>query len=135
MMIEMRQRARQEVVETKAHWVNVISFKRMDWTEMIAKVVDMSPLGVGIEMKIKVDPGFVWFPEKVDGSRCGLLMWSKQRNNTYRGGIKFVPLSPDDEQNVQKKLEESGLRDPLIVAETIMEALKKSGEGPLVQSS
>ena len=68
-MNEMRNMTRQPVSDTKAYWMSVISFKEMDWTELIAKVVDMSPHGVGIEARSKMDPGFVWFSEKVDGSR------------------------------------------------------------------
>ena len=74
-----------------------------------------------------MDPGFVWFSEKVDGSRGGLLMWSKQLDDKYRGGIKFVPISPDDEQNVQKKLAESGpLKNSSVVVDTILASLQKS---------
>ncbi len=114
--------------------MSVISFKHLEWTEHIAKIVDKSPHGIGIEARNKMEPGFVWFSEKFDGRRGGLLMWSKQLDDRYRGGIKFVPLSPDDEQYIQKKLDESGLlKDPTIIADTILNALRKSGEDPIVR--
>ncbi len=91
-MDRMRKVERQPVFDSRMYWMNVISFKRLEWTELIAKVVDISSQGVGIEARSKVEPGFVWFSEKVDGSRGGLLMWSRQFDSTFRGGIRFVPL-------------------------------------------
>ncbi len=136
MMNEMRQLARQPVAETMDHEMSIISFKRLDWTALMAKVIDRSPQGVGIEARSKVEPGFVWFSEKIEGSRGGLLMWSRQLDEKYRGGIKIVPLSPADEQGVQERLEEAGqLKDPAIVANAILDSLKKSGGGSIVQAS
>ncbi len=132
-MNKMRQAERRPVLDTKAYWMSVISFKRLDWTELIAKLVDISSLGVGIEARNKVEPGFVWFSEKVDGSRGGLLMWSKQLETRYRGGIKFVPLPPDEERSIQRKLAESGLlKDPTIVVDAILASLKRTGGGPVM---
>jgi hypothetical protein len=128
MMIEMRHMARQPIADTRSHRMNVISFKRLDWTELTATIVDLSPQGVGIVAQNKMEPGFVWFREKVDGSRGGLLMWSRQLDNKYRGGIRLVPLSPEDEQIVQKRIAASNREtDPTIIVDTILDSLKKSG--------
>jgi len=137
MMIEMRHTPRETVAETKAYWMSVISFKRLDWTDLIAKVVDMSPLGVGIEARSKMDPGFVWFSEKVDGQQGGLLMWSKQRDSDgkYRGGIRLVPLDPDEAKILQEKIKKAGpMKDPIVLVDTILDSLKKSGGGSIVQT-
>jgi hypothetical protein len=135
MMIEMRQIPRQPVMDGKDYSMSVISFKRLDWTDLVVSVVDMSPQGAGIEVEKRIEPGFVWFSGKVNDKKCGLLMWSKQRGSRYRGGIRFVPISPDEEQSVQEKLEGSGpLKDPTIVVDTILDSLKKSGGGSIVQT-
>jgi hypothetical protein len=136
MMIEMRHTPREPVADTKAYWMSVISFKRLDWTDLIAKVVDVSPQGVGIEARSKIDPGFVWFSEKVDGLQGGLLMWSKQRDSKYRGGIRLVSVTPDEAKKIQEKVSKAGpLKDPIVIVDTILESLKKSGGGSIVQTS
>lgn len=135
-MTEMRHMPRQPVAETKAYWMSVISFKRMDWTDLVAKVVDMNPLGVGIEAGSRIDPGFVWFSEKVDGHQGGLLMWSKERDGRYRGGVRLVPVTPDEAKNIQEQISKPGPRkDPMVIADTIFDSLKKSGGGSIVQTN
>lgn len=136
MMNEMRHMPRETVTETKAYWMSVISFKRLDWTDLVAKVVDMNPLGVGIEAGSKIDPGFVWFSEKVDGHQGGLLMWSKQTNGKYRGGIRLVPVTQDEAKNIQEQINKAGpMKDPIVIVDTILDSLKKSGGGSIVQTS
>ncbi len=128
MMTEMRLMPRQPVLDKKDYSMSVISFKRLDWTDLVVSIVDMSPQGAGVEVESRMDPGFVWFSDTIDGRKGGLLVWSKQLGNKYRGGIKFVPLSPDEEQRVQEKLAGSGpLKDPTVVVDTILDSLKKSG--------
>ena len=135
MMSEMRLMPRQPVMEKKDYSMSVISFKRLEWTDLVVSVVDMSPQGAGIEVESKMDPGFVWFSDTVDGRKGGMLMWSKQLGNKYRGGIKFAPLSPDEERSIQEKLSGSGpLRDPTVIVDTILDSLKKSGGGSIVQT-
>jgi hypothetical protein len=138
MMIEMRHTPREPVAGgTKAYWMSVISFKRLDWTDLIAKVVDVSPLGIGIEARSKIDPGFVWFSEKVDGHQGGLLLWSKQHDSDgkYRGGIRLVPLDPDEAKVLQEKIKNAGpVKDPSVIVDTILDSLKKSGGGAIVQT-
>jgi len=128
MMTEMRLMPRQPVMDKKDYSMSVISFKRLDWTDIVVSVVDMSLQGAGVEVEGRVEPGFVWFSDTVDGKKGGLLMWSKRLGSKYRGGIKFVPLSPDDEQRVQEKLAGSGeVKDPTVVVDTILDSLKKGG--------
>lgn len=129
MMTEMRHMPRQPVMDKKDYSMSVISFKQMDWTDHVANVVDTSPKGAGIEVARRIDPGFVWFFDTVDGRKGGMLMWSMQREGKYRGGIKFVDLTPDEERHVEEKLAGSGpQKDPTIVVDTILESLKKNVE-------
>ncbi len=136
MTIEKRQIPRQPVAGTMAYWMSVISFKRLDRTDLIAKVMDMNPLGAGIEAGSKIDPGFVWFSEKVDGYQGGLLMWIKQRDGKYRGGVRFVPVTPEEARNIQEQINKPGpIKDPTVLMDTILDSFKKSGGGIFVQTS
>ncbi len=135
MASELRQAARVPVAYSRPCWMNVINFKRMTSKDLIVKVVDVSPLGVGIEASHKVEPGFVWFSEKINGRRGGLLMWSRKVDNVYRGGIKFVFLSEEKERMIEEVFAEDGpLKDPLSVAQTMLESLKKSSGSCIVQT-
>ncbi len=135
MMIEMRHAPRQRVTEKKSYSMSVISFKRLEWNDLVVRVVDISPQGAGIEVESGIEPGFVWFSNKVDDKKGGLLMWSKQFGGRYRGGIKFVPLSVEEEQSTEQRLTGSGpFRDPTAIVDTIIESLKKSGGGSIVQT-
>ncbi len=135
MMTELRHLKRQPVTDKKDYAMSLISFKQLEWTDLVVDIVDISPQGAGIEVErrtdpgfVRMDPGFVWFSDMVDGLKGGLLMWSKQLGNKYRGGIKFVPLSTEEEQNVQEKLASAeAMKDPTIVVDTILDSLKKSG--------
>jgi hypothetical protein len=136
MMTEMRHMPRETIAETKAYWMSLISFKRLDRTDLVAKVVDMNPLGVGIEAGKKIDPGFVWFSEKVDGHQGGLLMWSKQSDGKYRGGVRLVPVTPEEAKNIEEQIHRTGtMKDPIVIVDTILDSLKKSGGGSIVQTS
>ena len=78
MSVEMRHLARAPVGEKKDCAMSVISFKSLGWTDAVANLVDISPEDLGIEVQKRMEPGFVWFYDKVDGQNGGLLMWSKQ---------------------------------------------------------
>ncbi len=133
-MNDSRQLPREHQANHKVCSLCLLSFKRMEKCDVIAEIVDMTSAGVGIKVIHKVDPGFVWFSEKIEGHRGGLLVWSKQLDSLYRGGIKFVPLSVQDEQMLGKKFGENGpLKDPLAVAETMLESYRKSG-GYIIQT-
>jgi hypothetical protein len=128
MMTELRHMQRRPVTEKQDRSMSVISFKQLDWTDLIVNITDISPQGAGIEGERRIDPGFVWFPDTIDGRKGGLLMWSKQHGTKYRGGVRFVSISPVDEESVQEKIAGSGpMKDPAIVIETILESLKKNG--------
>ncbi len=131
MIIEMRQRARIPVPESRSFSLGLISFKRLDWNDLVANLVDRSEQGVGIEANGPVEPGFVWFDERVDGAKGGLLLWSKRIGPKYRGGIRFISLSPEEEDRVQRKLRNAGVqRDPTDVVDALLNSIRKSGEDP-----
>jgi hypothetical protein len=113
--------------EKKDCAMSVISFKSLDWTDAVADLVDISPEGLGIEARTPMEPGFVWFYDMIDGQKGGLLMWSKQFGNRFRGGIRFVPLAPDTARRVQENIEGLGpLRNPEDVINAILESLQNN---------
>ena len=111
--------------------LGIITFRQLEWMEACANVVDLSVTGVGIESEARLEPGFVWFKDRVGGHRGGVLMWSRQdgHGGRYRSGIKFVNLSRDEEQYVQAQVAWSRphtpVRDPEAIIDTIIHSLKK----------
>lgn len=111
--------------------LGIISFRRLLWADVRARVVNLSMTGVGIESNTRLEPGFVWFKDRVGGHRGGVLMWSRQQNGRYHAGIRFVPLSRDEEQYLQEQvawsLPQTPVRDPEAIINTIIHSLKKEG--------
>ncbi len=111
--------------------LGIISFRRLLWTDVRVQVVNLSMTGVGIESNARLDPGFVWFKDRVGGQRGGVLMWSRQQDNRYRAGIRFVPLSRHEEQYLQEQiawsLPHTPVRDPEAIIDSIINSLKKEG--------
>lgn len=133
-MSDSRQLPREHLANHKVCSMCLLSFKRMEKCDLLAEIVDVTPAGIGIKVIHKVDPGFVWFSEKIEGHRGGLLMWSKELDSLYRGGIKFVPLSTQDEQMIGEKFADDGsLKDPLSIAEAMFESYRKNG-GYIIQT-
>ena len=128
-MAEMRNIQRQPIMVKRECPLGIIAFKQLTWTDHIARIVDINKLGVGIEVSSCVEPGFVWFKDRVWGHRGGLLLWSKQVGTAYRAGIKFLSLSPEEEQSLQRHIVQSGihrpLADPESVVASLIESLKK----------
>ncbi|HWR73536.1 MAG TPA: PilZ domain-containing protein [Nitrospirota bacterium] len=116
------------------HWdcvLGLISFKDLKWKDSLAHVVDISGNGVGIESHGRIEPGFVWFHERLGGHRSGVLLWSRKQDGKYRGGIKFVPLSVEQENYLREQISDSPphrpVRDPSAIINTIIESLKANG--------
>ena len=130
-MAEMRDVQRQSIMVRRDCSLGILAFKQLIWTDHTARILDINKQGVGIELSSRVDPGFVWFKDRVWGHRGGLLLWSKQTGTGYRAGIKFLSLSLDEEQSLQNHLELSGmhihkpLADPEKVVASLIESLKK----------
>lgn len=125
------------VVRMRRHAINtprlcrmgIISFKQLHWMDIKARILDLSVTGVGIASDEQLEPGFVWFIDRVGGHRGGVLMWSRKQENRYRAGIRFVALSRNEEQYVQEQVALSRphtpVHDPETIINTIVHSLKK----------
>lgn len=124
-----RRASRHPVVLQRVCFLGIMPFKSLEWSDHVASIVDISRNGVGIESDEQLEPGFVWFKERVGGYKSGVLMWCKRRGKSFRGGIKFVPLSLDDEQYLQHQAACPGphtaRRDPKTIIATIIDSLTK----------
>ena len=112
-MDDNRNSPRQLVVEKRDCTLGVFTFQHLDWTDHHASIVDISNSGVGIELNTRIEPGIVWFKDRIFGKQSGVLLWSKQVGSHYRSGIRFVSLSHDVEQFVNNKTAQSTQREPL----------------------
>jgi len=124
---------RHPITSLRSCTLGVITSSRLEWKDHIARIVDLSITGVGIESSEMVPPGFVWFKECVGGHKYGVLTWCKPRGDRYRAGIHFVTLSRDEEQYVQEQVKllkpHTPLRDPLQIIAAMIEAVKKDHVG------
>jgi len=106
--------------------LGVITFEQIEWTDHVARVVDISVIGIGIESNRQLEPGLVWFKERIGGYRSGVLMWTKREGSQYRGGIKFVSLSRDEEAYLQKQVGQAGPQTPLHDPDRIISSMINS---------
>ena len=131
-MAEMRKIQRQPVTVERDCPLGIIEFKRLTWTDHIARIIDISTQGVGIEVSSCVESGFVWFKDRVWGHRGGLLLWSKQVGAAYRAGIKFLALTLDEEESLHRHIVQSGIHRPLAdpekVVASLIESLKRQNQ-------
>jgi len=122
-----RQSLRYQVVQLREFPFCIIPFKSLVSAVMVAHVVDISAKGVGIESGQQLEPGFVWFRDRIGGFKGGLLVWSKQVGGKYRAGVRFVPLSREKELLVQDRITSvhplQPLHNPEVVISTILEAM------------
>jgi hypothetical protein len=130
-MDEMRDVQRQPIIIKRDCVMGIITFKQLEWKDHVAQIVDLSKKGVGVESTTHLEPGFVWFKDRVAGYKGGILVWSKQRGARYRAGIKFLFLSRDAEQSVQERLARlkphTPLRDPEeIITTLLMESIDRN---------
>ncbi len=93
--------------------MDVLTFKQLDRTDHHGNIVDISRSGVGIESNVPMEPGFVWFRNRIWGQHSGVLLWSKQVGTQYRSGIRFAPLPHDAGLCAKNQLAQSGPRGPL----------------------
>ncbi len=128
-----RQSHRYQVVQRREFPLCIIPFKSLVCTVAVAYVVDLSRYGVGIESDQQLEPGFVWFKDRIGGFKGGLLVWGKKVGTTYRAGIKFVPLSRDKELLVQDRIDAirplQPLHNPEVLISTILEAMAQDRNG------
>jgi len=114
--------------------MGVISFKELAWSHHVVRLTDLSRDGVGIEAEAPITPGFVWFGDRVGGYKGGVLIWSKQQGGQYRGGIRFVPLTPDEERFVEEPAvhppaPHQPRRSPEEIIDVLVRSMTKGGSG------
>ncbi len=116
--------------------LDVIKFKQLDRADHHGHIVDISKSGVGIESNAPMEPGLVWFRDRIWGQHSGVLLWSKQVGTQYRSGIRFAALPHDATLGVTDLPAPSGFREPLMDLERHvaiqLESIKKnpvSGNG------
>jgi hypothetical protein len=130
-MDTMRTAQREPVVENRDCSLGIITLKHFEWKAHVAQLVDLSSKGVGIESNANLDKGFVWFKERVGGHKGGVLIWSKQLGTKYRAGIKFLNLSPEEEEYVEDRIDRFKphipLREPEQIIKTLIESDKREG--------
>jgi hypothetical protein len=126
---ELRQASRYPLAVQRDCTMCVITFKDMAWKDHIAYLKDLSMNGVGVASEKRIDPGFVWFRDRVGGHRGGVLMWSEQVGYHFRAGIQFLSFSREAEQFVEDEVgllrAHQPLRQPEAIISTIMESLGK----------
>ena len=120
---------RQPITVKRDCILGIITFRQHEWKDHVAHVVDLSKKGIGVESIAYLEPGFVWFKDRVGGHKSGILVWSKQIGAKCRAGIKFLTLSHDAEQSVQEHLSRSKphtpVRDPEKIIATLLESIER----------
>lgn len=113
--------------------LGVIAFDQPMWTEHVVQIVDFSVVGVGIELAERIVPGLVYFKEPVGGQKFGVLVWSEQRGDRYRAGIKFVELPSEEEAYFHEQIKQSHsckeLRDPDKIIASLLVSIKNETNG------
>jgi hypothetical protein len=124
-----RQSQRQLITEKRECDLDVITFKQLDRTGHHGHIVDISRTGIGIESNTPMEPGLVWFKDRIWGQQSGVMLWSKQVGTQYRSGIRFATLPSDAEPGTQERLAQSGIHEPLKDLEQLvamqLESIKK----------
>jgi hypothetical protein len=124
---------RHQIVQLREFPLCLIPFKSLVSTVMVVHVIDFSAKGAGIESDQHLEPGFVWFRDRIGGCKSGLLVWSKQVGKKYHAGVKFVPLSREKERLVQDRITAvrpfEPLHNPEVLVSTILDALTQDRTG------
>jgi len=112
--------------------LDVVKFKQLDRADHHGRIVDISRSGIGIESNTPMEPGLVWFKDRIWGQYSGVLLWSKQVGSQYRSGIRFASLpynaAPDD----KNQSAQSGFREPLKDLERLVAMqLESIKQGPV----
>lgn len=120
---------RYRLTSPRAYSLDVIGFAQSTRAEHIVRIVDISVVGVGIELSERIEPGLVHFKEPVGGQKFGVLVWSNQRGDRYRAGIKFVVLSSEEEVHILEHVQQPDLdvapRAPDKIIASLLESIQK----------
>ncbi len=101
-----RQSQRQPITVKRECDLGVFASKQTDRTDHRASIVDISNNGVGIESSTPMEPGLVWFRNRIWGQQSGVLLWSRQVGTQYRSGIRFTPFLYNDESAPREPLKD-----------------------------
>lgn len=114
--MDTKQEDRRPDNEQRDLFFGIISLKQLAWSEHNARIVDVGEDGLRIETREHIGPGYVWFRQRIQGSRGGFLEWSVPSGDGYCARIRFSSLSWNVEQYVQERARRSlahiPLRDP-----------------------
>jgi hypothetical protein len=112
--------------EDNSYSSSVISFKDINWVDHKAYIMNMTESSVRVESDRPIDPGFVWFNDRVRGHKGGMLLWCQKFEERYRSVIRLVPLTREEEQSVQEQALRSSSHRPHRAPEEIIATLSQS---------
>ncbi len=113
--------------------LRVITLDQLDRTQHLVRIVDLSVVGVGIELNEWIDPGLVCFEDQVGGHRFGLVTWCRQSGDGYRAGISFMTLPQEKEKYILRQVKlarfNKSLQDPAKIIANLLESIKRERNG------
>jgi hypothetical protein len=113
--------------------LGVVTFKDTNWADHTARIVDVSESSVRVESDRAIDPGFVWFDDRVRGHKGGLVIWCQPFYGRYRAVMRLVPLTRDEERLIQERTVQSSPhrphRTPEEIIATLTESMKRRSSG------
>ena len=128
-MMNQRQHVRQPVEGSGKLAMTIIPYEQQEKIEITADAVDLGEGGMGIVTDRALALGFVVIPDYMGGSKKGVLVWTKQREDrSYRSGIQIVPTHEQEPERAHK-IEPSAalpvLQDPELFASIIMDVAER----------
>ena len=121
------------ITSPRTESLDVIAFAQPMRTEHVVRIVDFSVVGVGKELAERIEPGLVYFKEPVSGQKWVVLVWSKQRGDRYRAGIKFVVLPSEEEACLLEQIKQPHLdtapRTPDKIRASLLEFIQNETNG------
>lgn len=127
-MGEHRQASRQPAIQRRCS-LGLLSHTRLEMSDHVVRIVDISSGGVGVESDEQLEPGLVWFHASIKDHRGGILLWSRKQNDQYRAGIRFLSLSTEDELLLRNWPPCPGQLRPRIDIEKFISAWMKAHRG------
>ena len=110
--------------------LSVIKFRDTDRAEHTAEIMDLNERSVRVESDRPINPGFVWFNDRVKGHKGGRVTWCQPFYGRYRAVVELVPLSRDQERLIQEWAIQAGAhrsrRSPAEIIAALTESAKKN---------
>lgn len=98
---------RQTISGQHAFCFGIVSLRELTWSIHNATIIDIGREGLSIETSERIEPGLLWFRDRIRGNRGGVLEWTKPHGGRFRAGVRFVPLT----WNVERYVHERARRD------------------------